>query len=413
MISHMKTSPFAPKSYPSMPEIKGVTCATTNAGIRYKTRHDALLMRFSKDAQVAGVYTRSQTSAAPVQWCRNACLDGHIDALYVNSGNANAFTGQRGLDDASALCSAIAQHYNTSPSHIMMSSTGVIGEFLPVENMLSAMPVLYDTQTTDSWDKAAHAIMTTDTFPKMATRTTKIDGVTVTINGIAKGSGMIAPNMATMLSYIVTDATLPTPILQSLLSRNTQKTFNCITVDGDTSTNDTVLLIATGEAQHIDIHTAADNRLDAFKEALHDIMQELATLIVKDGEGTTKFVTIYVTGAEDNEAARHIGLEVGNSPLVKTAFAAEDPNWGRIVMAVGKSEKWINQDALRIAIGNVVITDGGGCVRSDYVEDEACAIMQQPEFSVHIDVGVGQGSATIWTTDLTETYIKINADYRS
>ncbi len=409
----MKTSPFAPETYPELPEIDGITFASANAGIRYKSRHDVLLMKFAKEAQVAGVYTRSQTAAAPVQWCRNACLDGHIEALYVNSGNANAFTGQRGLDDTATLCSAIATQYGTAPSNIMMSSTGVIGEFLPVQKMLDAMDALYSTQTADGWKNAARAIMTTDTFPKVATRTTEIDGVEVKINGIAKGSGMIAPNMATMLGYIVTDAALPASVLQTLLSRNTQKTFNCITVDGDTSTNDTVLLIGTGAAKHAEIDTAADNRLDAFKIALHDLMQELAVLIVKDGEGTTKFVTINVTGAEDNEAARHIGLAIGNSPLVKTAFAAEDPNWGRIVMAVGKSEKWINQDKLRIALDDVVITDGGGHKCASYKEEDADRVMQQSEFSVNVDVGVGEGTATIWTTDLTEEYIKINADYRS
>jgi glutamate N-acetyltransferase / amino-acid N-acetyltransferase len=408
----MKISPFAPQSTPELPVIDGVTFASCNAGIRYKSRDDVLLMKFAKTAQVAGAYTRSQTAAAPVLWCRSACQDGHIEALYINSGNANAFTGQRGLDDAARLCEAIATHYGTDASQIMMSSTGVIGEFLPVEKMLAAMDTLYQNQTPNGWNAAAKAIMTTDTFAKCVTRTTHIDGVEVKINGIAKGSGMIAPNMATMLGYIVTDATLPASVIQTLLLRNTQKTFNCITVDGDTSTNDTVLMVATGARAHAEIDNAGDARLDDFKVALHDLMRELAILIVKDGEGTTKFITIEVSGAKDNEAARQIGLAIGNSPLVKTAFAAEDANWGRIVMAVGKSEQWINQDKLRITLGDVLITEGAH-VHPDYREADADKVMENPEFTLYVDVGVGTGEATIWTTDLTETYIKINANYRS
>ncbi len=408
----MKSSPFAPDTYPTLPPLAGVTLATCNAGIRYQGREDALLMRFAEGAQVAGVYTRSLTAAAPVQWCRAACDDGGIDALFVNSGNANAFTGAQGMQDVHIITQAVGALYGGEATNVMMSSTGVIGEFLPVSSITNALSGLHEQLSENTWEAAASAIMTTDTFPKMATRTAVIDGVEVTLNGIAKGSGMIAPDMATMLGYIVTDASLPASILQILLGRHNQKTFNCITVDGDTSTNDTVLLIATNATTHTAPDDAGDPLLDDFKRALRDIMQELATLIIKDGEGTSKFVTINVTGAEDDEAARLIGLSIGNSPLVKTALAAQDPNWGRIVMAVGNSGCWIDQDKLRISIGDVAITDGGA-VRTDYVEADAAKIMQQPYVTITVDVGVGEGRATIWTSDLTEGYIRINADYRS
>jgi glutamate N-acetyltransferase / amino-acid N-acetyltransferase len=408
----MKPSPFMPSSFPMLPPLRGVTIATAAAGIRYQNRDDMLLIVFGEKAQVAGVYTRSLTAAAPVQWCRAACEGGAIRALVVNSGNANAFTGSQGMRDAEAVAHAVAKQLNIEPSQVMMSSTGVIGEFLPVPRMVDAIPTLKVNLHADGWEKAARAIMTTDTFPKMVTRTATIDGVTVTVHGISKGSGMIAPDMATMLGYIVTDAALPATILQPLLSRGTAKTFNAITVDSDTSTNDTVLLIATGEAGNSVPTSAGDAALDGFKLALREVMQELATLIVKDGEGASKFVTIYVRGAEDDEAARVIGMSIANSPLVKTAIAAEDPNWGRVVAAVGKAGKWIDTEKLRLWFGDVQITEGGMVCR-DYSEVKAKAVMQQAEFTIAVDVGVGIGEATVWTCDLTEEYIKINANYRS
>ncbi len=371
-----------------------------------------LLMVFDETAQVAGVYTRSLTAAAPVHWCRTACSDGHIRALLVNAGNANAFTGSQGKSDNEALASAVAEETGGQASQMMISSTGVIGEFLPTEPMLDAIPDLYTNLSDTHWEQAARAIMTTDTFPKMVSKTAMIGATEVTINGIAKGSGMIAPDMATMLGYIVTDATLPASVLQPLLSRMTVKTFNSITVDSDTSTNDTVLLIATGAQDNIIPDSAGDKLLDNFKRALLDVMRELAILIVKDGEGASKFVTLHINGAEDNESARQIGLSIANSPLVKTMLAASDPNWGRIVAAVGKSGRWVDTDRLKITIGDTVVTDGGN-VRPDYNEDRTALYMKQPELTISVDVGVGEGEATVWTCDFTEGYIRINADYRS
>jgi glutamate N-acetyltransferase / amino-acid N-acetyltransferase len=282
-------SPFAPATYPVLPPIKGVEIATIASAIRYANRDDMVLMVFGDKAQVAGVYTRSLTAAAPVQWCRAACESGAIRAILINSGNANAFTGTQGMRDTRALTECVGRLVGADAQQIMMSSTGVIGEFLPVPRMMDAMPTLYANLGADHWEKAARAIMTTDTFPKMVTRQAELGGVTVTINGISKGSGMIAPDMATMLGYIVTDAAIPASILQPLLSRGTVKTFNAITVDSDTSTNDTVLLVATGEAGNATPFDAGDAMLGAFKIALREVMQELAMLIVKDGEGASKF----------------------------------------------------------------------------------------------------------------------------
>ncbi len=410
----MKPSPFAPAQLAALPELAGVNIATCHAGIRYRERDDLMLMVFDKAATVAGVYTRSMAAAAPVEWCRNACDSGTIGALLVNSGNANAFTGQQGKDDAASMAQAVAEQVQCEAANVMISSTGVIGEFLPIDCITQAIPSLY-TQSGDgcgTWEQAARAIMTTDTFPKMVTRTSTIGDKTVTINAIAKGSGMIAPDMATMLGYLVTDATLPADILQTLLSRNTTRTFNAITVDSDTSTNDTVLLIATSAISHPVPFGAGDPLLDDFRRVLHEVMRELAILVVKDGEGASKFVTIHMQGAKDSESARLAGLAVANSPLVKTAFAASDPNWGRIIAALGKSGQWVDIDAVTMHIGDVPVTQRGQR-HPDYSEEQAKAHMQQPEITLSINMGVGQGSATVWTCDFTEGYIRINADYRS
>jgi glutamate N-acetyltransferase / amino-acid N-acetyltransferase len=408
----MSISPFAPAALPTLPPLKGAKIATFAASIRYPNREDMVLMTFGEKAQVAGVYTRSLTAAAPVQWCRSACENGNIRAILINAGNANAFTGSQGMRDTRALAEAVAAQLGAPPETVMLSSTGVIGEFLPTAKMLNAIPSLAQSATEDTWEKAARAIMTTDTFAKMVTRSTEIGGVRVTINGIAKGSGMIAPDMATMLGYIVTDAALPPAVLRPLLARGTAKTYNCITVDSDTSTNDTVLLVATGEAGNPTVSDAGDAALESFKVALREIMQELATLIVKDGEGASKFVTIHVKGAEDDEAARIIGMSIANSPLVKTAIAAEDPNWGRIVAAVGKAGRWVDTDKLCVSFGDVVITEGGA-VSAAYKEADAKREMQRPELTISVDAGVGDGEATVWTCDFTEGYIRINANYRS
>jgi glutamate N-acetyltransferase/amino-acid N-acetyltransferase len=408
----MSVSPFAPTTLPALAPLKGAKIATFGAGIRYPNRDDMLLMVFGEEAQVAGVYTRSLTAAAPVAWCRSACEDGIIRAILINAGNANAFTGSQGIRDTRALAQAVGTSLGVAPESVMLSSTGVIGEFLPLPKMLSAIPELVKHATEDGWAQAARAIMTTDTFPKMVTRSTEIGGVSVTIHGIAKGSGMIAPDMATMLGYIVTDATLPASVLRPLLARGTAKTFNCITVDSDTSTNDTVLLVATGEAGNPPVTDAGDGALDGFKTALREVMQELATLIVKDGEGASKFVTVHLRGAEDDESARIIGMSIANSPLVKTAIAAEDPNWGRIVAAVGKAGRWVDTEKLSVRFGDVVITEGGA-VSPAYKEADAKQEMQKPELTITVDVGVGGGEATVWTCDFTEGYIRINANYRS
>ena len=438
-------SPLAPQEYAILPAIKGVQISTINAGIKYQGRDEMLLMSFvdahnsnnynndeDSGAHIAGVYTRSQTAAAPVAWCRAACAGGKIKALLVNAGNANAFTGAKGVADTQILAETVAKHLNCDAEDVMICSTGVIGEFLPIDKMVQGIHGLIDglidglktsqdkSATLDAtfgangdcWAKAAKTIMTTDTFPKILTRTVKIGDTTVNINGIAKGSGMIAPDMATMLGFIVTDANLPSYVLQPLLSRYAQKTFNSITVDSDTSTNDTLLLIATGAASHAPISNAGDELLDDFKAGLRDLMQDLAIQIICDGEGATKLITINVSGAENEESARIIGLAVANSPLVKTALAAGDPNWGRIIAAIGKSERWVNEHNITLHIGDELVASGA-CVAASYSEAKAKQHLALSHVNLHINVGVGEGKATVWTCDLTEDYIKINANYRT
>jgi glutamate N-acetyltransferase/amino-acid N-acetyltransferase len=409
----LSISPLAPKDSPALPPIRGVKLATAPAGIKYVGRDEIVLLVCDKAASVAGVFTRSQTSAAPVQWCRRAMSESaQMRALVVNAGNANAFTGERGVADVRSIVESVAKQLGCATHEVLICSTGVIGEFLPTEKILNALPPMISTMEDAGWDKAARAIMTTDTFPKAVSRHTEIAGVPVTINGIAKGSGMIAPNMATMLGFIATDAALPAHVLQPLLTRYTQKTFNAITVDSDTSTNDTLLLIATGAAENPAIDNAGDARLDAFKAALREVMQELALLIVRDGEGATKLVTIHVTGAEDDESARVLGLSIANSPLVKTAIAASDPNWGRIIAALGKAERWIHPDNITLTIGEERVAQGGA-MAATYNEANAKAHMQGSEITMRVDVGMGEGEATVWTCDFTENYIKINANYRT
>jgi glutamate N-acetyltransferase / amino-acid N-acetyltransferase len=413
----MKISPLAPKNYPVMPAIEGVKIATINAGIKYRGRDEMLLLSFAganggEGAHVAGVYTRSQTAAAPVVWCRAACGNGFVRALLVNAGNANAFTGTKGIADNYALAEAVAKCLHCAAEDVMICSTGVIGEFLPIDKMVVAVGHLGEGLQQGNWEQAAKTIMTTDTFPKMLTRTAKIGNATVTINGIAKGSGMIAPDMATMLGFIVTDANLPSYVLQPLLARYAQKTFNSITVDSDTSTNDTLLLMATGAVAHAPINNAGDELLAEFKVALRELMQELAVQIVCDGEGASKLITINVAGAENEESARIIGLSIANSPLVKTALAASDPNWGRIIAAIGKSGRWVNENNITLHIGEELVAKGA-CVAPSYSEAKAKEHLMQPQVQLSIDVGVGEGKATVWTCDFTEDYIKINANYRT
>ncbi len=398
---------MAPKSLPELPPIAGVRLATAQAGIKYRDRTDLLLAEFAPGTTVAGVFTRSKAPSAPVDWCRAALPSGRARALLVNSGNANAFTGRRGVEAVGASVKAVTVALSCSPAEVWLASTGVIGEPLDARKIEAALPALAKALGADGWEPAARAIMTTDTFPKAATRSVALGGKKVTINGIAKGSGMIAPDMATMLAFVFTDAKIAAPLLQQLLQQSNAKSFNAITVDGDTSTSDTALLFATGQGAEVTQKDAG-----AFAAALDGLMIELARLVAKDGEGAQKFITIEVSGAESDEAARRIGLSIANSPLVKTAIAGEDANWGRIVMAVGKSGEKVERDTLRVLIGGVLIAENGERVEG-YDEAPVAAHMRTRDIAIAVDIGLGKGRATVWTCDLTHGYIDINADYRS
>ncbi len=410
-----KVSPFAPAQLPSLPPIDGVRLAACEAGIRYAGRTDLLLALFEPSTAVAGVFTKSKTASAAVEWCRAHVRHGIARALVVNSGNANAFTGMRGRDAVAETVRATARIADCLDADVYVASTGVIGEPLDPSRFVGFLAGLSDEASADGYEAAAKAIMTTDTFPKLATRTCEIDGVTVTLNGIAKGAGMIAPNMATMLSFLFTDAPIESTTLQSLLSPLVEDTFNAITVDSDTSTSDTVLLFATGAAERRSCPRVAnpdDPRLVSFREALFDLMRDLAHQIVKDGEGLTKFVGVTVKGAESKTAARNIAKAICNSPLVKTALAGEDPNWGRVVMAVGKAGEAADRDKLAIWFGDIEVARDGE-VATGYAEVDGAAYMKGAELAITVDVGIGEGTDTMWTCDLTKDYIAINADYRS
>ncbi|MDH5748520.1 MAG: bifunctional glutamate N-acetyltransferase/amino-acid acetyltransferase ArgJ [Rhodospirillales bacterium] len=408
-----KISPLAPERFPVMPPLAGVRLSTAAAGIRYKGRTDVLLVELGPGTTVAGVLTKSKTASAPVGWCRTALQGGVARALVVNSGNANAFTGRRGEDAVSQTAAAAVALMNCPATSIFTASTGVIGQPLPVEILTGALAKLKKNLDASAWEAAAGAIMTTDTFPKGATRTAALDGATVTINGIAKGSGMIAPDMATMLSFVFTDAAIPAKVLQELLRPAADQSFNAITIDSDTSTSDTLLLFATGQGPaHDPVTDAADPRLDGFRAELTDLLMDLAHQVVRDGEGATKFVTVTVTGAENARAAKVIALSIANSPLVKTAIAGEDANWGRIVMAVGKAGEAADRDRLAIVIGGTLIAERGEAVEG-YDETPVAAHMKGENIVIEVDVGVGNGQFTVWTCDLTHGYIDINADYRS
>ncbi len=408
----VKRSPLAPDAFPSLPPVAGVRLGAAACGVRYTGRTDVMLAEFDRGTRVAGVFTRSQTAAAPVLWCRAALGRGSARAVIVNSGNANAFTGREGDASVERSVAATAKLIGCARREVFVASTGVIGEKLPDRRITKALAGLRRKLSPTAWAEAAAAIMTTDTFPKAATRTARIGDREVVINGIAKGSGMIAPDMATMLAFVFTDAALPGAVLQKLLEAANKRSFNAITVDGDTSTSDTLLLFATGKARHVKLDDARHPALRGFREALDSLMMDLAHQIVRDGEGATKFVAIAVTGAASARAARVIGLSVANSPLVKTAIAGADANWGRIVMAVGKSGERADRDKLAIAIGGVKITEDGQA-RADYDETPVAAHMRGDEIDIEIDVGIGRGRATVWTCDLTHGYIDINADYRS
>jgi len=406
-------SPLAPKSYPDMPAIDGVRMATAEAGIKYKNRTDVLMMVFDQPATVAGVFTRSKCPSAPVDFCRANLAAGKARAVVVNSGNANAFTGRKGREATALTAQSAAEAVGCSTSEVFLASTGVIGEPLDATKFAGVLGDMKGRATGDFWLEAAKAIMTTDTYPKVATRTAELGGVTVTINGIAKGAGMIAPDMATMLSFVVTDADIPAPVLQQLLSGGVGPTFNSVTVDSDTSTSDTLLAFATGAAKgrgQKPVASIADAA--AFADALNALLKDLALQVVRDGEGARKMLEVTVTGAESNESAKRIALSIANSPLVKTAVAGEDANWGRVVMAVGKAGEPADRDRLKIWFGDVrVAVDGER--DAAYSEDAASAVMKQQDIPVRVDLGLGSGTATVWTCDLTKEYVEINGDYRS
>jgi glutamate N-acetyltransferase/amino-acid N-acetyltransferase len=405
-------SPLAPARFPELMPIAGVRLAAFACGIRYTGREDLIVAELAPDSAIAGVFTRSLTAGAPVVWCRDCLPGGKVRGIVVNSGNSNTFTGRAGKQVVEATAAAMARLLSCDPTQVFISSTGVIGEPPPAEKIIAALPQVMPLLSAENWEPAARAIMTTDTFPKGATAIATIDGVEIRLNGFAKGSGMIAPDMATMLAYVFTDAALPPAVLQPLLAASADRSFNSITVDGDTSTSDTVLLCATQHASHRPVVSPADRRLGDFRRALDTVMIDLAQQIVRDGEGAAKFVTIEVTGAATARAARRIGLTIGNSPLVKTALSAGDPNWGRIVMAVGRAGEKVDQSRLSISIGGIQIAAEGGPV-PNYDEAPVAEYMKAREITIGVDIGIGRGKATVWTCDLTHRYIDINASYRS
>ena len=408
-------SPLAPKKYPKMPDIDGVRIATAEAGIKYKNRTDVLAMVFDEGTEVAGVFTRSKCPSAPVDYCRQNLSGGKARLLVVNSGNANAFTGKKGRDSTAATGKAGAAAAGCSEAEIFLASTGVIGEPLDASRFSHLLAGMVKDAKPGFWREAASAIMTTDTYPKVATVTVKLGDADVTINGIAKGAGMIAPDMATMLSFVATDAPIAAPVLQALLSGGVGKTFNAITVDSDTSTSDTLLLFATGAAKKRGaprIDTIKDPRLSAFKRGLGKVLKSLALQVVRDGEGARKQVEITVTGAKSARSARKIALSIANSPLVKTAVAGEDANWGRVVMAVGKAGEPADRDRLSIWFGDNRLAFEGER-DPGYSEEATSAYMKREDIRIRADIGIGRGKATVWTCDLTKEYVAINGDYRS
>jgi glutamate N-acetyltransferase/amino-acid N-acetyltransferase len=405
-------SPLAPARFPEMPPVAGVRLAAYAAGVRYAGRTDLMVAELAPGSTVAGVFTQSTMPGQPVIWCRECLPQGRVRAIVVNSGNANVFTGRAGRAVVESTAQTAAQLFGCDKREIFIASTGVIGEPPPADRIRAALPHVVPLLSEDGWEAAASAIMTTDTFPKGATATATIGGTSVRLSGFAKGSGMIAPDMATMLAYLFTDAALPQSVLQPLLAAAVERSFNSVTVDGDTSTSDTLLLCATGQARHPAPADAADPLLADFRRALEAVSVDLAKQIARDGEGAQKFVTIEVTGAESERAARRIGLAIGNSPLVKTAIAAGDANWGRIVMAVGKSGEKADRDRLSISVGGVRIAAEGGPVPG-YREGPVAEHMKGREILIAVDLGFGPGHATVWTCDLTHGYIDINGSYRS
>ena len=404
-------SPFA-VDFPAVPPVKGVRLAAACTGMKYEKRNDIMLVELTENTTVAGVFTRNSMCGAPINWCKSILERGTARALVVNAGIANVFAGKQGTDVVEATAEATAKMLGCEQDEVYIAATGVIGEQVDKDKLLATLPTLRHKLSTENWGDAARAIMTTDTFAKGLSYKAFIGGTEVTINGFIKGSGMINPDMATMLGYVFTDAKIPASVLQDMLSEDTEIAYNCITVDSDTSTSDMVLAFATGQAEHWEITDKDAPELTDFREKFQKMHVELAKLVVKDGEGLTKFVTIHVKGAESFESARKIGLSIGNSPLVKCALAGEDPNWGRIIAAAGKTLEPMDRDKSSVWIGDQLIAEHG-TLAAGYDEDAAKTAMQQKEFTITLDVGVGDAEATTWTIDLTHDYININVDYRS
>ncbi|WP_368185502.1 bifunctional glutamate N-acetyltransferase/amino-acid acetyltransferase ArgJ [Aestuariibius sp. HNIBRBA575] len=404
----MKTSPLAPESFPNLPAIGGVRFSSIAAGIKYQDRADVMLAEIAEGSAIAGVFTRSATRSAAVLDCQAKIgLPGAgAGAILVNSGNANAFTGRNGQNAVKQLTHAVSTTLNIEEARVFTASTGVIGEPLPFDKITEKLDELQAGLSGGSIKEAAEAIRTTDTFAKGAGKTITIDGKSVNISGFAKGSGMIAPDMATMLVYIFTDAKISQTALQSILKAQCDLTFNCITVDSDTSTSDSLMMAATGTSG-VDVSDSV-----TFNDALHEVMLDLAHQVVRDGEGATKFVEVRVSGAATNDDAHKVALAIANSPLVKTAIAGQDPNWGRVVMAVGKSGAQADRDRLTIHFGDILVAENGW-VSPKYKEEDAAAYMQNQDLVISTDLGIAGGMATVWTCDLTHGYIEINADYRS
>jgi glutamate N-acetyltransferase/amino-acid N-acetyltransferase len=408
-----KISPLAPVSVPDMPAVAGVKFATAAAGVRYKGRTDVLLLVLDPGTVVAGVFTKSKCPSAPVEWCRAKLRGRKARALVVNSGNANAFTGKTGREACAFTAKLAAQAVGCKPDEVFLASTGVIGEPLNASVFDGVMDTLVANARGDGWLDAAKAIMTTDTFPKVATAKTSIGKTTVTINGIAKGAGMIMPDMGTMLSFVFTDAPIAAPLLQTLLREYVEDTFNAVTIDGDTSTSDTLLVFATGAAKGAPkISKANDPRLKGFRKAFEMVLADLAEQVARDGEGARKLVEIEVEGAVSKKSARRIAMSIANSPLVKTAIAGEDANWGRVVMAVGKAGEPADRDKLSIWFGGIRVAHKGARDPS-YDEAKVSEAMKSPKIPLKVQLGLGRGKDRVLTCDLTKEYVAINGDYRS
>lgn len=407
-------SPLAPVANPVLPPMQGVRMAAVEAGIKYKNRKDLMVIVFDSPTNVAGIFTKSRCPSAPVDWCRHILASGNcrVRAVVVNSGNANAFTGKAGVKTVEATANALAEVLECEPQEILLASTGVIGEPLDADQFTSLFPEIIHSAKETEWLGVAEAIMTTDTYPKLATQNVMLDNTAATLNGIAKGSGMIAPDMATMLSFLVTDCPIAPALLQDMLSELATTSFNAITVDSDTSTSDTVLLFATGTADCPILEATDDSRYPIFRDALEALMVDLARQIVCDGEGAKKLIKVEVSGAVGQDMARRVAFSVADSPLVKTAMAGEDANWGRIIMAVGKSGEAVDRDKIKIYFDNVRVTIDGAR-DPQYDEQDVIAIMAKSEINIRIDLGLGEEKAHVWTCDLTKDYVAINGDYRS